>query len=316
MRLLHFVLTVGCSACAEPTVPAAEPAPSASHSMVYHDGLSAVLLVNTGLGGMSTPPSSTKTVLWRWTGSDWLVQDANGPPIRNLAGVAYDAKRNVLVMYGGSYDETKVYDETWEWRVNGGWSMVAVTGPGKRDHTQMVYDAARERVVLVGGQVGTGVFPSPTWTFDGVSWQQFAAGGPGGRIHHGLVYDAVGQRVLAFGGITSSGDAGDTWAWTGTAWSAAAPSITPRSHASLARTSRGIVLMGGFPANSPLLLLENSAWRTDAQANAPTGRYLAAYAYDSKRNVTVLFGGGNAATDDLYADTWEFSESTGWRKIR
>jgi hypothetical protein len=48
------------------------------------------------------------------------VLDSNGPPIRNLGGVAYDAERIVLVLYGGTYSATLSYDDTWDWREVGG----------------------------------------------------------------------------------------------------------------------------------------------------------------------------------------------------
>jgi hypothetical protein len=294
------------------------PLPSAGHALVFHDALKAVLLVNAGLGSSTQPAPATKSVLWQWTGQKWTVLDSEGPPIRNLAGVAYDSKRNALVMFGGSYDQNLVYDETWEWLQSTGWVRRNVAGPGKRDHTQMAYDAVRERVVLFGGQIGTSSFPSDTWTWDGQSWQQVASTGPSGRVHHSMIYDAVGARVLAFGGTAPNiGDQGDTWSWSGTAWSAAASPTSPRTHARLGVLSRGIILLGGFPASSTprVLLLENGAWRIDDQPNVPSARYLTALAFDPLRKVTVLFGGGDPSSNTLYNDTWEFDATSGWRRI-
>jgi hypothetical protein len=309
------------SACEGATqAPGGDPLPvppaSAGHSMAYHAGLGAVVLVNAGLGGMAPPPLTATTVLWKWTGTDWVVVDSNGPPVRNLAGFAYDEKRNVLVMHGGSYDLDHVYGETWEWIAETGWVRRGESGPGPRDHTVMAYDGARERVVLFGGQIGVSTFPADTWTWDGTTWRQAATTGPSARVHHSMVYDAAAQRVLLFGGSNSSGGLGDTWAWSGSAWTSAAPAIAARTHAVIGRSPRGVVLVGGFPQPAPAMLLYNAAWRVDQQPGAPTNRYLAAMAYDPVRNVTVLFGGGNAADDQLFGDTWEFSEGLGWRLVK
>ena len=318
MRAL-FAITVATipaavcgSAATEASRSAPIPPPSAGHALIYHAALESVLLVNAGLGGMSSPASDSRTVIWRWSGADWTVLDSLGPPIRNLGGVAYNAARNRLVMYGGGYDQNLVYDDTWEWSPQTKWIQKRAAGPGKRDHLQMVYDAARQRVVLYGGQANPTTFPADTWTWDGNEWERFAGTSPAGRVHHTMTYDPSGARVLMFGG--SVGGNGDTWAWNGAAWSPAAPATTPRTHATLGLTSSGVILYGGMSPQLPVLKLEGAAWRADVEPNAPAPRYLSAMAFDAKRNVTVLFGGGEPASDRLYNDTWEYSVATGWVK--
>jgi len=46
-----------------------------------------------------------------------------------------------------------------------------------------------------------------------------------------------------------------------------------------------------------------------------SARYLSGVAYDERRAVLVLFGGGAADGSTLYNDTWEF-DGTSWRRIR
>ena len=299
-----------------PEAPA--PPPSVGHALVFHDSLQAVLLVNAGLGGMTPPPVTAPTVLWRWNGTAWTIVDSMGPPVRNLAGVAYDPKRNVLVVYGGSYDLPHMYGETWEWHQNGGWQQRNVAGPGNRDHTDMAWDAGREKIVLFGGQIGIDSFPGDTWTWDGQSWEQVATTGPSGRVHHTMAYDPLAGQVLVFGGYApATGDKGDTWSWSGSSWSVAAPAITPRTHARMGRTTQGMIILGGTPVQAPgsVLLLQNGSWQPANQPNAPSARYLTAIAFDPARNVTVLFGGGDPGSDQLYADTWEYSTGSGWRRV-
>lgn len=321
MLALILLAQISCSdgPSTEAAPGAPKPPPSAGHALVWHDSLAAVLLLNAGLGGMNQPPSSTPTVLWKWTGTRWEVIDSLGPPVRNLAGVAYDSKRNRLVLHGGTYDQNLSYDETWEWSQAGGWQKRAVPGPGVRDHTDMAYDAERARVVLFGGQARIDSFPPDTWSWDGGSWTQVATTGPAPRVHFSMIYDPSGRQLLLFGGgaPTEHTNKGDTWAWNGTGWSQAATASAPRTHARLGRTPNGFIVIGGFPAlaNGSVLALNGTSWQTVSQPNAPNARYLTALAFDPVRNVTVLFGGGDPGSDKLYGDTWEYSVGGGWRKV-
>jgi hypothetical protein len=295
-----------------------DPPASAGHSLVYHDALGSVLLLNAGLGGMDTPSSRARTVIWRWSGSDWTVLDSMGPPIRNLGGVAYDNDRGVLVLFGGSYGLDLVYADTWEWTPGDGWRQRDASGPGRRDHTAMVYDRRLRRVVLYGGQETLESFPADTWTWDGTLWERVATSGPGPRFHHTLVYDHTREQTVLFGGIQPGvGARGDTWSWSGSEWQRAASSLAPRSHARLGALRDGIILFGGM-GDAPAMRLgaRDTAWVAMGSATAPSARYLTAMAYDPIRGVTVLFGGGEVGSDRLLADTWEYSASSGWRRVR
>jgi len=331
-RAIVFILAgglipcVACSSSPGPTPPPpgeiAAPSASAGHSLVYADDVGMVLLVNAGLGGATNvPPASTPTRVWGWTGSEWRLLDSAGPPVRNLAGVAYDTKRSTLVMHGGTYDLGRSYGETWEWTRQSGWRQFAGAGPGIRDHTQMAYDPERGRCVLFGGSgENPNVAFADTWEFDGVRWERVATSGPPARVHHAMQYDPLLRRVVMFGGFTpGAADLGDTWAWDGSRWASLAQPTTPRTHARMAfhRRLNTLLLMGGLGALPGLGMLARSdaAWTPLASAAGPSARYLPDVAYDVKRDLLVLFGGGDPAGSSLYADTWEFDGTT-WRRIR
>lgn len=322
LAVAGLLLLVQCGA--EPTTHnRADQTPPASvgHVLVYHDSLRSVLLVNAGLGARSSPPVTTPTAIWRRTGSHWTKVDSAGPPIRNLGGVAYDIARNALVLYGGSYDLTHEYGDTWEWRPDAGWRQASVSGPGIRSHIDMVYDAEGKRVVLFGGQIGIDSFPADTWTWDGNQWTQVATQGPLPRVHHTMLYDPVAKQVVLFGGYAAwaGRDLGDTWKWNGQAWAQVAPDITSRTHARMGRTPAGkIILIGGMGAGGTgqtVMSLESGGWQSTTQPGAPLPRYLPALVFDPARGATVLFGGGDPNSDRLYDDTWEY-DGQGWRLIR
>jgi hypothetical protein len=312
----------GCGSDDQPTdppPPTVVPSASAGHSLVYANDLQRVLLVNAGLGGMDTPPASTPTRVWAWDGQRWAVLDSAGPPVRNLAGVAYDTRRHVLVMHGGTYDLGRSYAETWEWSSASGWHRSTATGPGIRDHTQMAYDAARERMVLFGGQESPDAAFGDTWEYDGARWERRATAGPPARVHHAMQYDPDAQRVVLFGGFAPNGPTfGDTWTWDGTTWTESGDPATPHSHARMAyhRRLQRLLLAGAQGGSSPTLSLlarNGTTWSPLATTGGPSARYLPDVAYDESRNVLVLFGGGNPAGTNLFADTWEFDGTT-WRR--
>ena len=302
-----------------PATPAADgPPASAGHNLVYADHLGMVVLVNAGLGGATPPPATTPTRVWGWTGTEWRLLDASGPPIRNLAGVAYDRRRQTLVMHGGSYDLGRFYGETWEW--SAAWRQVAASGPGLRDHTQLAYDAQRGRAVLFGGSGNDpNVAFADTWEFDGTRWERVATAGPSGRAHHAMGYDPVTRRVVVFGGfVPGSAPLGDTWAWDGSRWTSLGSPAAPRSHARMAfHRGLGALLVVGGTAASPgldMLVSRDQVWMPLASASEPSARALTDIAYDERRGVMVLFGGA-APNGSLLGDTWEFDVTT-WRRIR
>jgi len=289
------------------------PPPSAGHALVFAGDLGRVLLVNAGLGAASPPPT-TPTRIWSWSGSRWELIDATGPPIRNLAGVAHDGTR--LVMHGGTYSAELSYGETWVWTSAGGWRRLPGENPGVRDHTRMVWHEQERAMVLFGGQNGAS-FPSDTWSLEGDTWRRDDVPGPPPRVHHAMEYQASGSRVLVFGGNDLDGDTlGDTWSWNGTAWTQLGRPITPRSHAIMAgNPERGVLLLGGFqPSLAVLRFTETDSWTPLGIQPEPPARYLAAAAPDPTRNVTVLFGGGDPQSSDLHADTWELGATTWTRR--
>ncbi len=292
------------------------PPASAGHDSVYHDGLGLVLLVNAGLGGVSSPPSTERSRLWAWDGERWSVLDSSGPPVRNLAGVAYDAGRDVLVIHGGTYSAELSYDETWEWSQGGGWRQLDVAGPGVRDHTQMTYDAARGHIVLFGGQQSVTSFPRDTWIWDGVEWESVATDGPPPRVHHAMHDDPVRAEVVVHGGYEpDAGDRGDTWTWNGAAWTELAPELAPRTHARMAfdEDLDGVVVVGGASSGDPDLVRRDDGWHPLAAPAGPAPRYLPGLTYDRRRHRLVLFGGGDPTTPALFADTWEF-DGAAWQQ--
>lgn len=314
--LFHAVLSAAVASCQTgPGEPTASPPPSAGSALVYHDSLGVVLLLNAGLGGSNDSQRANEpTRIWAWRNHHWTVIDSSGPRVRNLAGVAYDSRRNRLVMHGGSSALGVTLGETWEWG-DGQWVLRTGAGPGPRDHTGMAYDRVRGRTVLFGGQVTLDSFPTTTWEWDGNGWTLAATGGPPARVHHGMAFDSASGRVIVYGGYQPNvRDLGDLWSWDGAQWTSLGQGAIRTHHVLSHHGGLGaVVALGGINGNvaSPLMsVLRNNQWIVEG-GTGPRGRYLAGAAYDSNRGVLVLFGGGNPAGMDLFADTWEH-DGTRW----
>jgi len=322
MRSVLLAVSLGASnisACSGPTEPAAvvRPPESVGHALVYATDLQLVLLVNAGLGGMSSPPFTTKTKIWAWNGTVWSVIDSSGPPIRNLAGVAFDSQRNTLVMHSGSYDLDHAYGDTWEWTKDGGWKLFTGAGPGVLDHSQMTYDSNRGVVVLFGGQSSPTSTSGDTWEFNGSAWTKVATTGPLPRVHHAMAYNAASKKTVLFGGYNPGGsDLGDTWEWDGATWTQST-GIAARTHATMAYDDnrQATVLLGSVSATTGIGAMVRSAstWQALGKTPEPPARYLSGAAFDFKRRVLVVFGGGDPAGNDLRNDTWEL-DAGGWRR--
>jgi hypothetical protein len=292
------------------------PPPSAGHELVYHDSLGMVVLVGSGLGaGADTLLSGQQMKLWGWDGVRWTLLDSTGPTMRNLAGVAYDRDRNVIVLYGGTFyrgsSGSDTYDETWEWRRSGWRRMGTAAAPGPRDHTQMVYDPMRRRSILFGGQGPPSTFPSETWAWDGTHWERVDTAGPPARVHHALTYDADANQVVVFGGYQPD-VAPPTMIWVRDSTWRAGAQHGPRTHMRTAYDERAnqLYVFGGMGAASAFMALKEGAWRR-IDAPGPSPRYLPGLTYDRRRGVLVLFGGGDET--GLLSDTWEF-DGNSWRQ--
>ena len=75
-----------------------------------------------------------------------------GPPGLHWEGVAFDPKRQRLVVFGGVTSAGTYLAETWAWDGRG-WATLAesASSPGPRHAHAMGYDAVLRRVVLFGG---------------------------------------------------------------------------------------------------------------------------------------------------------------------
>jgi hypothetical protein len=171
--------------------------------------------------------------LWRWDGSALalIANDTIGG--RAYAAVAFDWKRDRLVVHGG-YNGSFLLADTQEWDPGTGTWRGFGDGPiGRRYAHKMVYDPVRERCVLHGGYYFFN--RNDTWTWDGGSWSLVTQSGPA-RYVANMAWDATRQQVVLHGGTTCCGEVeySSTWTWRGGAWSECALQGPPRGYTNMA----------------------------------------------------------------------------------
>jgi hypothetical protein len=88
------------------------PGPRVNAAAVFHTRLGQLLMVGGGDG------QNTLTDIWAWDGATWTRVATNALPPRQAVGLAYDAKRDVIVLVGG-LDRPGTpdrYQDVWEWQ--------------------------------------------------------------------------------------------------------------------------------------------------------------------------------------------------------
>jgi len=139
----------------------------------------------------------TEDRTWVYDGSAWTAVATAPPTTVRDSAVAYDARRERLVRFGGYTDGSgsSEIDETWEWDGED-WARVTPTqGPSRRGGHHMAYDDDRGVVVLFGGYEH-----AETWEYDGTTWtQRVTPSAPPGSFGNGLVYDAARRRTVFYG---------------------------------------------------------------------------------------------------------------------
>lgn len=219
-------------------------------AMVYdRNGVSTILF--GGAAGSSAGNSLADT--WSWNGAAWSqVNTPTSPSARHLHSMAYDSRRNVTVLFGGTNDPANNFNgETWEFD-GANWHQVSTpNSPSGRYAHAMFYDEDSERVILFGGQTGPGAsdLSGETWQFDGTDWVlQNLSVSPPPMQGMAATYDPSRRQGVIFGGITASGLQDRTWVYLGFNWYHLHTPVRPtaRRSASLVHSTDRLVLVGGY----------------------------------------------------------------------
>ena len=182
----------------------------------------------------------------------------SSPSARRHSGIAYDAARQRVLLFGGVDNANVELDDLWSW--NGtAWARLSASTGGRETGTEIYatasdvfsvsptgrvqrlvgtqwvqvtaastpnrtaaahgYDSSRGRLVRFGGGAAPGQAARETWEFDGQSWMLVSSDGPSARFIPSMAYDPQRRVTVLFGGLSlSEQKLDDTWEWDGFQW--------------------------------------------------------------------------------------------------
>jgi hypothetical protein len=288
------------------------PAPRYEMMVAYNTKQNKAILFG---GTLESSPNNWTRVneTWEWDGQDWKqLNPAKSPPPRSRGGLAYDPKRDVIVLFGGWNDLGRSLSDTWEWDGET-WNEVGkcegCTPPPARGCHNMYYDTVREIVIMYGGCNENQYFFNDAWSWDGTRWSwvdvresPVASGAP-------IIYDSKNQWAVGFLAWQPSG----TWIWDKNGWSKQALTAEPplRGGSMMAHdpaTGDNLMFGGTLTSNSSTTffidtwMLNGTTWREIKESSKPPGRWGHALFFDTKLNKFIMFGGfdGRTALNDLW----------------
>ncbi len=255
----------------------------------------------------------------------WTFQSpGTQPPARRGGSMAYDAERDLTLLFGGGG-----FNDTWTWDGAIWTQLYPSQVPPPRTSACMTYDSQRKNIILFGGVSTAGLPLSDTWLWDGTTWTQLQSPrSPTARVGAVMAYAETQQAAVLFGGESLGKRVGfllnDTWLWNGTQWNQLPLSSAPpaRVGATMAydAANQQLVLFGGttgIGAYSDTWLWNGQVWQQRFPATNPTARSWATMVYASALQQVILIGGSSITTNPALSglhDVWLWNGTT-WSQL-
>lgn len=248
---------------------------------------------------------------WEWDGIGWSVGTASHPFSNYIHTTqplvaATDPELGAAVVFAAG--------TRWRW-TGSAWLAAGSTKSTPRGEFPAPHcaDTLRNRIVMDSSREGT-------WEWDGTRWTR-GPYGPDMR-YAAMAFDSGRGLSVLFGGLTWNGLLSNaTFEWNGAAWnqrsfaSQPTPRMSPAMAYDVARQS--VVMFGGGGLSSmgappPVF---GDTWTFNGTnwfpgASGPSARLGHQMAYDTARQVTVMFGGGDTS-GPATPTAWEWN-GTNW----
>jgi hypothetical protein len=261
---------------------------------------------------------------YTWDGTNWTVVTTETLISRSVnRAVAYDAARDVLVMFGGTLAFTTIPLSTTNAFSGGNWSFPEdVSSPGARSLFGMSSDPATGVIYMLGG-ISDQDFFADFWKFENGLWNPLTVEGTPGCASPLTAFDTNRSRLVAI--CTDS----TTFEFDGTAWTALKDLKTvpnARKFASMVydETLKKTVLYGGYDEFNGNYVgrtwtWDGTTWVEQAKKNRPYLRALTSMWYDPVTKKTLLYGGVGRKNSDgrleRFNDMWSF-DGTKWTQLK
>ncbi len=303
--------------------PSASPTPRISHSMVFDERNEVVIMF-----GGTRPGSILLNETWRYSTvtNMWTnITTLGSPSPRINAGFSYDPVQEVAVLYGGQ-DAGGPLNDVWEFNViTGTWAPISPPPPRPRPTTDspLSYDINGGVHIMVGYEPI--VAAMITWAYDAATntWTDLnPPSGPTDRERFTLTYDRAVNRTVLFGGAFGLTVHGDVWEYDRVAntWTQTAvhiPNVTPNpryDHAMKFGPMGAVSLMyggvddsGAYPPETWYFVAPATLWIQPSGIVSPPARRQHEFAWDSVRDITVMFGGLLSDGSTFVNETWWYA---------
>jgi cysteine-rich repeat protein len=260
--------------------------------------------------------------MWEWDGRDWTYRTppSVSPPRRGRFGFAYDGKRKVAVLFGGT-DFEGARSDTWEWDGTAWKENTSATHPPAQISPVFVYDPKRSVIVMAGGTEAT----KETWEYDG-AWHKITTTTPPELGRSSATYVPSLGGVLVHGGYNVGTDtrSAKTYLYTGSTWqdlNTTSPTEGRDAAAMIAIPMSSMVVMygGTTGASGTPTLYSLDTWFFDSAARSWTLQrntgggippmHSMASAYDPATHTGWIYGGRDSAGDQTN-ELWAFDGET------
>ncbi|MCB9666419.1 MAG: hypothetical protein H6732_20070 [Alphaproteobacteria bacterium] len=275
----------------------------------------------TTVPSVGNPVASGGLPIWRRAGTGEV------PSPRLTPTASLDPARGELLVFGGTTQAP--FEQVSElWAFNGrSWREIGPPGggPSPRFGAAMAWDPIGQRTLLAGGATYSATY-GETFAWTGTRWEDVGSAEPrpGLRSFSSMATQVTSARVILFGGKDQDGTLlGDTWAWSGTAWSQVqgpGPKPAPRFGAPMVwdPVREELVLFGGATSASGVLgdtwLFGDTGWRAKpAGGPSPVARHSHQLVWDPISERVLLSGGKDASFASL-GDVWAWDGTT-WSQL-
>ncbi len=197
--------------------------------------------------------------------------------------------------------------------------------PHKRAHHEMAYDEASKSVLMVSGSTPLNggqsfKFFNDIWRYNSSGWSKVGTAGDE-RSGIRIAFDTKHNKIYSFGGFVGDQSRAELRVLENGAWKILSdvPEMKAAEPGFVYDIARDrLVSFGGSAgrglANSDTWEWNGKSWKR-FEGKSPEGRQAFVMVYDTKRKVTIVFGGMNAAGERLDDGIWEF-DGKEWKNIR
>lgn len=240
------------------------------------------------------------------------IPESNRPGGGAGASMIYDKNRQVIVLFGGTYNS-----DTWEYDGQVWKQVKTETLPPERTRPAMAYDLKRKSIIMYGGSNSEDPILDDVWEFDGKDWRLIELKNAPKEIRFPtLLYYPPLSKVILFGEYRSDTATYQTWTYDGKSWEnlnkdlPAIPTPSMLYQTVLNTYTNKIYLQ---MTTNWTYEFDGNIWQVILKSKEPFMPIpVANLVYDTRRNAVVLFG--LPLPRAWNSETWEF-DGTAWKRV-